>query len=506
MVDRDEARSDDAGERTARGAVFTSRGVSFALLAHPMVQGIRFLSKVALPWFLDPAEFGEAALASAILFGVQHVAVFGLDEALVSAKTIDGTLFARMRRFQTLIGVMLAVLVACAGLVMRNFPSQAELGTLLIAFSPMTIVANRATLPTALLVRERCYARVFAVDLTAITTFTVVAVLSAALGAGAWSLVLAWHANAIAAMISSTIFARPLMPAHTDGGEPLESVERRGAHFAGAAVLGYLGERADSMSIGFVLGRSILALYEQGQNLAQVMVNYAASLSERLLFPTLAMHHREGGLGRAYLQALRITLLFVLPLHVLLASLARPLVSLALPEEWHGAAELLPLLALVAAARCFDITSVTALKAAGHGRTVFHLGILRIALLVVALALSLRHDARTVAAAVLASRTVAAGVSLLLATRRLDLAAARPRAAIGAAGTAFLLWALAFVPGAWYLVKVLEVASVPLLAVAPLLALILWLLARAVADRAALSGEIAIVRARLERPTEGGSA
>src|SRR4029453_17054573 len=101
MVDRDEARSDDAGERTARGAVFTSRGVSFALLAHPMVQGIRFLSKLALPWFIDPAEFGEAALASAILFGVQHVAVYGLDEALISAKSIDKSLFARMRRFQT---------------------------------------------------------------------------------------------------------------------------------------------------------------------------------------------------------------------------------------------------------------------------------------------------------------------------------------------------------------------------------------------------------------------
>jgi hypothetical protein len=77
--------------------------------------------------------------------------------------------------------------------------------------------------------------------------------------------------------------------------------------------------------------------------------------------------------------------------------------------------------------------------------------------------------------------------------------AARAEAAIGAAVMAFGLWILVFAPAAWYLGRLLEGASVPLLAVAPLLALILWLVARAVADRSALSGELAVVRARLDR-------
>jgi O-antigen/teichoic acid export membrane protein len=498
MDGENQPETDEGRDRAVRGATFTARGVSFALIAHPTVQVVRFLSKLALPWFLTPTQFGEATLAGTILFGVQHLAVFGLDEALVSAAHIDRSLYARMRRFQTAIGFALALVVAGIGLLLQWFPDQARLGMLMIALSPMTLVANLATLPTALLVRERCYARVFAVDLVAITTFTTVAVLSAALGAGVWSLVLAWHGNAIAALIASTTFAHPLVPQHTDGGERFDLVRDRGAHFTGAAVLGYVGERLDSMSVGFGIGRSVLGLYEAAQNYAQVMVTYAASLSERLLFPTLALHHREGGLGRAYLQALRITMLFVFPLHVLLAALAVPIVITIVPADWHDAAPLLRWLALAAGLRCFDIAAVTALKAAGHGRTVFKVGLVRIAMLAIALACSIPFGIVTVAAAVVASRAAAAAVSLYIASTRLDLKSARPDAAIPAALAALFAWGLAFAPASWYLARMFEGASVPQLAVMPLLALLVWLCARFVLDRPALTRELARVRVRLE--------
>jgi PST family polysaccharide transporter len=493
---------DDERDRGARGATFTSRGVSFALVAHPTVQFVRFLSKLALPWFLTPGQFGEATLAGTILFGVQHVAVFGLDEALVSAAHIDSRLYARMRRFQAGIGLALAILVAGVGLLLQLFHDQQRLGLLMMGLSPMTLVANLATLPTALLVRERCYARVFAVDLVAITTFTTVAVLSAALGAGVWSLVLAWHANAIAALIASTTFAHPLVPKHADGGEAFDRVKDRGAHFTGAAVLGYVGERIDSMAVGFGIGRTVLGLYEAAQNYAQVMVTYAASLSERLLFPTLALHPREGGLGRAYLQALRITMLFVFPLHVILAALAVPIVVTIVPATWHDAAPLLRLLALAAGVRCFDIAAVTALKAAGHGRAVFKLGLVRIGLLAIALACSIPLGILTVAAAVLASRALTAAISLYVASTRLDLSASRSEGALGAASSALLIWLVVFAPASWYLARMFEGASVPQLAVMPLFALLVWLCARSLADRAALSRELALVRARLERPPD----
>ena len=164
-----------------------------------------------------------------------------------------------------MIGVLLAALVAGVGIAMLWSPEQRGLGKLLIALAPMTIVANLGTLPTAILVRDRCFARIFAVDMIMITTLTSVSIGTAALGAGEWSLVYAWHANALASLIAATIFAAPLIPKYTGGATSLESVRKNGAHFTGAALLGYFGERLDSASVGFVLGRPALALFELAQ-------------------------------------------------------------------------------------------------------------------------------------------------------------------------------------------------------------------------------------------------
>jgi O-antigen/teichoic acid export membrane protein len=483
---------------SAPASLYTLRGVTFALLANPTVQAIRFASKLALPWLVTTAQFGEATLAGVIMFGVQHFAVFGLDEALISASHVDSHLYARARRLQTWIGVGLALLVALAGLAMQWWPAQAGLGQLLMALAPMTIIANLGTLPTAMLVRSRCFARIFAIDLIMITTLTCVSIGTAALGAGEWSLVYAWHANALASLIAASIFAAPLIPKDPGGAPSLESVRRNGAHFTGAALLGYFGERLDSASVGFVLGRSALALFEVAQTLSQVVVNYASSVSERLLFPTFALQYRIGTLTAAYVQALRVTVTFALPLHVLLALMAEPIVHTFFPPEWTYAAPLLSCLAMAAGARCFDVAAVTTLKAVGEGQTVFRLGLVRIGLLAVALIVSLPYGLGAVAGAVLASRVVAALVSMLAAWRRLDLTTAATANELSAAAGAFTLWALVFTPAAWYLGAALEGAAVPLLAVVPLTALVAWFAARGLVDRRALARELARIKSGLE--------
>src|SRR5206468_200112 len=93
----------------------------------------------------------------------------------------------------------------------------------------------------------------------------------------------------------------------------------------------------------------------------------------------------------------------------------------------------------------------TALKAAGRGRTVFRLGIARLVLLVVALVFGLtRGGVATAAYAVLASRVLAAGLSLVAAWRGLDLAEARRSVGLGRAGSALCAWILAFGALGWY--------------------------------------------------------
>ncbi len=479
-------------------------GLRFALLAHPSAQAVRFLTKLALPWFFTIEEFGEAALAGLIVFGVQHVAVAGLDEALVSARAVTGGLWRSMRRHQDRVALGLAAILIAVGFLMQLAPSQAFLGRLLIALAPMLWVANRGTLPTWLLVRERRFRDLFLIDMGSILAFTAATILSAEAGCGAWSLVVGWHANALASLAISSWRARDLVPRDTAVDQDWPTVRRAGTHLTGAAVLTYIGDRIDSGAVGFVLGRGPLGLFENAQNLAGLLVGYAQSLADRLLFPTLAAHARAQGLGASYLRALRYAVLFVVPAHILLALASDPLVTTVFPERWHPSAPLCRLLALAAAVRCFDLLAVTALKAAGQGAAVLRLGGLRLALLAAALVVFLPRGLEAVVAGVLVARALSAGCALGTAAVRLPLAADLGAAELGRAALALVTWAALFVPAAVWIERNPSPWAAPVrVAGLALCAALAWGLARLLCDRRELAGEWRAVRARIARGGRG---
>jgi PST family polysaccharide transporter len=393
-------------------------GLVFALLGHPSVQAIRFLSKACLVWFLTREEFGGAALAGLVVFAAQHAALLGTDDAVIQAAHLDRPLWRRLCRFHHATGLGLALIVALLGLVLGEVTADPELAALVAVLAPAVWLANLSVLPSALLLRARAFRRVLMVDLASVSGFAVTAVGLAVLGAGAWSLVGAWYANALVALVAAGRLARPELDrlGEEERADP-GAVLRYGVQVSGASLLSLASERLDGLGVGVLIGRAALGLYEWALGLSQLALSYATSMAERCLFPILSEERRAGSLRAAHGKAFRIAAFGLLPLHVLLAFLARPLVTGLFPEEWHGAVPLLVLFALAAGLRCLEIVELTALKALGLGATLLRLAGLRLALLLVALALTLPEgDVTAVAAGVLVARAVAL-VSVLLRAR-----------------------------------------------------------------------------------------
>jgi len=476
------------------------RGLRFALLAHPSVQAVRFATKLALPWFFTAEEYGEAVLPSLIVFGLQHVAVFGLDEALVSARGVDAGLWRAMRRFQWRVGLALALLLVVAGLALQFVTGEELLGRLLIGLAPMLVIANRATLPTWLLVRERRFFDIFCVDLGAILAFAGVTLVAAAAGLGAWSLVAGWSANALAALALATWRSRDLVPRADLRSASWPDVRATGGQLTTAAVLGYVGERADGAAIGFALGRTALGFLENAQNLSNVLLGWGQSVADRYLLPTLAADERAEGSGAAYLRALRTTILYVLPPHIVLALASEPIVRTVLPASWHASGPLLRVLALAAAVRCADLLAVTALKAAGRGADVVRLGWTRLALVGIAIAASLSFGLDSVVLAVLGARTVSAAIAMHLASLRIDVTAHLSAAALGRARLACAFFGVATaISATWILSGPSEWTPLAQCVVIGAAAILAWVLGRLVFDASAFRAEIAGFRTRFER-------
>lgn len=476
-----------------------SRGWRFVLLTQPTVQAIRFLAKLVLFWFLLPEELGQAILALLIIGFASQIALLGLDEGLVYAPKLTRSVWRRLLRFHHASGVAVSVLCAFAGWVLTTTADGVQLGRMLMAFAPMVWLANTSVLPTALLVRERAFQRVFLVDVYAVVAFSVVTISLAMSGAGAWSLVGGWYANAIVTVIASRRFARPLLPPEQHDANEVAPILRYGAHLTGAGLLLYLAGSLDSLLVGGVLGTAALGLYAAGRHIAAWSENFFQFVAERGLFPVLAARHREQRLHDAYEESLRAGFVYALPLNVLLSFLAIPLITLVFKSDWQETGALLAVLALAAGARCVELAPITALKAAGRSRTVLVLGAIKLGLLAVVLPLSIRHGAHAVALGMVGVNTAGALAALTAAAMRSEITG-MDRLRLPTAGLlACLLWSAAFVPAAIWITGQVGESTPRLLLILPALALCLWAAARVLADRRAMLRDWNFIRARITR-------
>jgi PST family polysaccharide transporter len=476
-----------------------SRGWRFVLLAQPTVQAVRFLAKLVLAAFLFPEELGQPVLALLIVLGASLIAARGLDEGLVFADRLTRTSWRRLQRVHHTSGAAMSVLCALIGWVLTMTSDDPELGRMVMAFAPMVWLANTSVLPTALLVRERAFQRIFLMDVYAVLAFSITTVALAAAGAGAWSLVGGWYVNAVVTVLASRRFARPLQP--VEEGDPDEAVPilRYGSHLTGAGLAAYLAEQLDSFLVGGVLGPAVLGVYALARHIAQWSENFFMSLAERGLFPELMIRQREERLHDTYEESLRAGFVFAVPLNVLLSFLAIPLITWLYKPIWEPVGPLLAVLALCAGARCIEMAPSTALKAAGRSRTVLVLSAIKLTLLIIVLPLCLEHGARAVALGMLGVRTAGALAALIAAGRSPELVG-ESRTRLPLAGAlACLLWCAGFVPAARWLTVRLEQQASMLLVVLPLVALLLWGIARLLADRRALLRDWGFCRAKLSR-------
>ncbi len=480
--------------------------LGFAFLAHPTVQGVRFLTKVALAWFLVAAEFGEVMLAGLLVNFAAQLAVFGLDEALVYTPRPGRRLWRRLTLFLHGTGIAMTVppiALAWAVAPMLGYP---QLTGLVLVLAPWIWLNNLGVLPAAWLVRNRAYREVFLLDLWSILSFALVTLGLALGGAGVMAVVAGWYAQTAARVVAAVLFARryPL----EQGGEEdsMRDVLRYGAHMAGAGIAGFSSERVDTIGVGVVLGRVAYGLYDWALHLSQFIAQYVANVAERVLFPKLSRSHREDSIERAYLDAMRLVFTFLLPAHLVLAVAAPTAVQAFFPATWHGSAPLIAFFSLASGATCVEVVGITALKSCGKSRLVVGLGVARVALLCVALVPTLARGPADVAAGVALARLLSASLTMVAVARRLQLNPARAAHPARLGLLAFSLWSIAFAAVDWWAWNRLGTGPLLRLAIELASAALLWTVVRLASDRTALRKELALVRVRLRALPRGGGA
>src|SRR5215218_486410 len=342
------------------------RGIPWALLTYASTRAVTVLTTLVLARLLAPADFGLFAMGT---LGMELVSVFSglwLGAALIVRPDMDRRAEGTVLTLLVGSGALLALALSASAPLLAAFFGEPRLTGIVILLAAVLLVSGVNWFYETLLQRELAFRRRFVCQIARTLAFSVVALGLAAGGAGVWSLVVAYLAgyvaNAGALLLLTPYRVRPAF----DRGEARRVVESGGG-FLSQDLAVFLGENADYLAVGRILGPSQLGFYSMAFRQAELPHYAIAEPVGRVTFPAFAqMRQRGEDVRPAFLNTLRLMALVTIPLGVVLSAAAVPFAAALLGADWTPMAAPLAVLGVWAIMRPLQVTVGNLLNSLGR--------------------------------------------------------------------------------------------------------------------------------------------
>lgn len=315
---------------------------------------------------LNPADYGLAAVCSAIVGVVAIIADFALSAGVVQAKNLS------REQLRGMLGAVLVIAFACTGAVWALAPSlgsffDAPEAVPMIRLAALQLLLGPwAALPDAFLRRELRYRALAAVEFGHIATAGGLTLVLALGGAGAWALVLGPVGGAGMRLLLLHIVSPSRIWPSIDFA-PARELIVFGATLATSRVAGYIFGQSDIWIASRMLSKSQLGEYSVALQLAMLPLSKTMGIVNDVLFPLVAKMTREGVDARAPLLAgLRLGMHVAVPVLWGLALVAPDLLPLIIGPRWTNTVPVLQLVCLLLPLRVINVALATVLQGGGH--------------------------------------------------------------------------------------------------------------------------------------------
>ncbi len=357
------------------------------------VQGIQFLIQILLARLLFPEDYALVALVSVILSISDALLWSGFNMALVQQKDIQDRDYSSLFHLGLVgaLGAYLALFL-CAPLV-AAFYTEPLLVPLIRVQSLVLILGALRSIQNAVLIRTMQFRKIFVVSVGGIAASGTVGLALAWNGFGVWALVFSQLANGLAAtlILWFTVGWRPSLVFSPDRVARLFSF---GWKVMCAVFLETVYGNLRTLILGKWFGKEVLGYYNRGESLASLTASSIDGTIASVLLPALSSSQDDPVRLKGMLRRSIVTSCFlVFPAMIGLAAVAEPLVLLLLTERWAGAVPFLQLCCLAAAFMPLHVANTQAINAMGRSDIFLQLELLKKALSVLILALSVPFGA-----------------------------------------------------------------------------------------------------------------
>ena len=350
------------------------RGGTVTLVAQGAKLLLQTTSMMCLARLLTPADFGLIAMVLAITGFVMMLKDLGLSMATVQRAEINHGQVSTL--FWINVGLSIVLVGVTAGLapVVAWFYGEPRLIPITLVLAGAFLFGGLTIQHQALLRRQMRFRALAIVDIVAMALSVAVAIASALLGAGYWSLV-AMQITLAAATAVGVWWACPWRPGRLRRGTGVRTMLAFGGYLTGFNVLNYFARNLDNTLIGWRWGATPLGLYSRAYSLLLLPIQQVTPPIAAVAIPALSRLNDQPERYRVfYLRALALLTFVTTPIVAVLLVCAEETILVFLGPNWRAAAPIFRILAISAAVQPVMNSAGWLYLSGGRSRALFAWG------------------------------------------------------------------------------------------------------------------------------------
>jgi O-antigen/teichoic acid export membrane protein len=312
-------------------------------------QAITLVTTIILARLISKSDFGLMAMAIVYMGLVDTVLDFGIQTAIIQRKEIKASAYSTSFWFLMVISSFIVGVTYLGAPGIAVFFKSEQLSDIIIILGLAFLCLPSQTIAQGILARHLRLDLVAKAEIVVSVLRFIVAISLALIGAGVWSLVLAYLVDKVVLAILLPLLAR-WYPRRVYNFQEIKYLLVFGGNVTASRILWYVYSKLDFIIIGRLLGSDILGVYSIANQIARSIGHFVTTSIHRVLYPVFSSYQDDlVKLGKAFLKVTILLTSLTLPLYLGLAAVAPNLVPVLLGTKWLDAIYPLQILSTVAA-------------------------------------------------------------------------------------------------------------------------------------------------------------
>ncbi len=340
-------------------------------------QGVTFVVSIILARILDPKVYGTVALVTVFTTIMQVFVDSGMGNALIQKKNTDDLDFSTVFYFNIVVCLALYGIMFTAAPLIARFYEMPELTPVVRVLSLTLIISGVKNVQQAYVSRNMLFKRFFFSTLGGTVGAAVIGIWMAFRGYGIWALVAQnlFNLTLDTLILWMTVKWRPKLMFSF---ERLKGLFSFGWKLLVSALLDTAYRDLRQLIIGKLYTSNDLAQYNRGEQFPKLIVSNINTSIDSVLLPTMSSEQDHKERVRSMTRrAIRTSTYLMMPMMVGLAVCAEPLVRLVLTEKWLPCVPFLRIFCFSYAFYPIHTANLNAIKAMGRSDMFLKLEIIK---------------------------------------------------------------------------------------------------------------------------------